>query len=74
MAPEPVEDGRPYSASEFETVYKIPIEFAMLEIINCIISVEGACFSFMLPHEDAFEKGRNLFFTPGKDSDRPPGG
>jgi hypothetical protein len=45
MAPEPVEDGRPYSASEFETVYKIPIEFAMLEIINCIIS--GSVKSFM---------------------------
>jgi hypothetical protein len=71
MAPEPVEDGRPYSASEFETVYKIPIEFAMLEIINCIISVEGAC---MQPREGAFEKGRNLFFTPKKDSKRPPGG
>ena len=66
MAPEPVEDGRPYSASEFETVYKIPIEFAMLEIINYIILVEGACYSFMQPREETFEKGRNLSFPPKK--------
>jgi hypothetical protein len=65
---------QPYSASEFETVYKIPIEFAMLEIINCIILVEGACSSFMQPREEAFEKGRNLFFTPKKGSKRPSGG
>jgi hypothetical protein len=34
MALEPVAEDRPYSASEFVPVYKIPIEFAMLEIIN----------------------------------------
>jgi hypothetical protein len=38
MAPEPVAESRPYSASDFPVLYKIPIEFATLEIINFINS------------------------------------
>jgi hypothetical protein len=41
MAPELVADDRPYSASDFTALYKIPIEFAMLEIINSIILEKG---------------------------------
>jgi hypothetical protein len=44
MAPEPVKESWPYSASEFGAVYKIPIEFAMLEIINFVISEKGRLF------------------------------
>jgi hypothetical protein len=74
MAPEPVEDRRPYSASDFVTVYKIPIEFAMLEIINSIILKRNAPFPFMLPHQGTFEKGEIHLCTPNKDSERAAGG
>jgi hypothetical protein len=50
MAPEPVAESRPYSASEITTLYKIPIEFAMLEIIN-FIALGGAYFRFTQPPE-----------------------
>jgi hypothetical protein len=44
MAAEPVTESRPYSASEFPILYKIPIEFATLEIIN--FTVSGAVHVF----------------------------
>jgi hypothetical protein len=74
VTPEPVEEGSPYSGSEFAPVYKIPIEFAMLEIINFIVLERDASFSFMETGEEALEIGRNLSFTPAKDSKRPSGG
>jgi hypothetical protein len=44
-------------------LYKIPIEFAMLEIIN--LNLCGAVF--------LSQGGRNLQFSPGKDSEEPSG-
>jgi hypothetical protein len=52
MALEPVAHSRPYSASEFRILYKIPIEIAMLEIINFIILYSGASLAFMQPPQE----------------------
>jgi hypothetical protein len=54
MAQEPVVEKRSYSASEFTRLYKIPIEFAMLEIINFSVMWGGAS-SFMQPFRETSE-------------------